>query len=68
MLFRFRYQVLGGHTHVKLFNGEGVTLAFCGELCLRNEEWKMFMDIVGRPMPFGPDIQFVDDTPTEPPD
>ena len=39
MLFRFRYEVLGGHTHVRVFAGTGpnVTLGKCGDLVFRND-------------------------------
>lgn len=45
--FRFRYEVAGGHTHVRVFAGDSVsvsaTLGKCGDLCFRNEEWEQFM-------------------------
>lgn len=45
--FRFRYVEQGGHTHVRVFAGEsqqlGATLAKCGDLCFRNEEWAQFV-------------------------
>lgn len=42
--FRFRYEVAGGHTHVRLFAGEGLgfTLGKCGDLTFRNDEWSDF--------------------------
>jgi hypothetical protein len=58
MMFRFRYVVLGAHTHVRVFSGTG-TLANCGALSFRHEEWQKFMADVSRP-----DWQFVDDTPS----
>lgn len=37
---RLRYRQAGGHTHVRVFCGEaGFTLAKCGDLTFRNEEW-----------------------------
>jgi hypothetical protein len=44
MLFRFRYQVQGGHTHVRMFAGKSVpALGKCGDLVFRNEEWNEFL-------------------------
>ena len=44
--FRFRYEVAGGHTHVRVFAGDtlsaGATLGKCGDLVFRNEEWGQF--------------------------
>jgi len=48
MTFRLRYQVLGGHTHVRVFAGEGQTLGKCGDLIFRNEEWEAFVHQLGR--------------------
>lgn len=37
---RLRFKQVGGHTHVRVFCGEqGFTLAKCGELTFRNDEW-----------------------------
>lgn len=48
-LFRFRYEVLGGHTHVRLFAGKGAgSLGKCGGLIFRNEEWTAFRKEVER--------------------
>lgn len=43
MIFKFRYLVQGGHTHVRLFAGphQGA-LGKCGDLAFRNEEWDRF--------------------------
>lgn len=44
-LFRFRYEELGGHTHVRVFAGANkAALAKCGDLVFRNDEWS---DLVG---------------------
>lgn len=48
MKFRLRYEVLGGHTHVRFFAGRGATLALCGTLVFRNEEWEEFLKQTGR--------------------
>jgi hypothetical protein len=58
-MFRFRYETLGAHTHVRVFAGTG-TLGKCGDLVFRAEEWQKFMDDCSRP-----DWQFVDDTQRE---
>jgi hypothetical protein len=58
-LFRFRYEVLGGHTHVRLFAGRGtLSLGKCGDLVFRNEEWHAFVKEVNRGKAGG-DIEFV---------
>lgn len=50
VLFRFRFEELGGHTHVRLFAGKGQRevpgLPKCGDLVFRNEEWDEFKEIV----------------------
>jgi len=44
MFFRLRYKVLGGHTHVRFFAGQGdSSLGKCGDLVFRNEEWVAFI-------------------------
>jgi hypothetical protein len=36
------YEVLGGHTHVRVFAGRGADhRAKCGDLTFRNEEWDL---------------------------
>ena len=43
MLFHFRYQVQGGHTHVRVFAGPHENaLGKCGDLTFRNEEFNIF--------------------------
>jgi len=60
MLFRMCYQVLGGHTHVRVFAGEGtLSLGHCGELAFRNEEWTAFQQNLYRFMQPGSDIEVV---------
>lgn len=46
--FRFRYVVLGGHTHIRMFAGpsKGTTLGLCGSLVMRNEEWEEFWKLL----------------------
>lgn len=45
MSFRFYYQELGGHTHVRVFAGLWMSgTGKVGDLCFRNEEWKVFRD------------------------
>lgn len=39
MVYRFYWQVLGDHTHVKVFAGPPMGLA--GKLCFRNQEWQV---------------------------
>jgi len=42
-LFRFRFEILGGHTHVGLWAGRReAALGKCGNLVFRNEEWDEF--------------------------
>lgn len=56
-LMRVKYQQLGGHTHVTFFIGVGdrmveerfSNLGNSGTLILRNEEWKLFKDILTQP-------------------
>jgi len=44
MIFRLRYKILGGHTHIRVFAGQGETsLGKCGDLVFRNEEWVEFI-------------------------
>lgn len=48
MIFRFRYIVLGGHTHLRLFAGKTEAgLGKCGDLIFRNEEWEEFLKRIG---------------------
>lgn len=58
MLIRYRYKVLGGHTHVRVFCGESPdhTLAKCGDLTFRNEEFETLKDGVRV------DLEFVEDS------
>ena len=43
-IFRFRFEELGGHTHVRLFAGTGPgSLGKCGDLVFRNDEWADFV-------------------------
>lgn len=57
-LFRFRYEVLGAHTHVRLFAGKGsLTLGLAGTFVLRNEEFEDLRRELGGPG----NIEFVDE-------
>lgn len=41
MLFRLRYQIQGGHTHIRLFAGRSEAALGCaGTFVLRNEEFQ----------------------------
>lgn len=61
-LFRFRSKVLGGHTHVRLFTGKGaLSLALCGDIVFRNEEWLEFVDEITSGKVGGTNIEFVQD-------
>lgn len=43
MIIKYRYRVLGGHTHVRVFTGKGINgLGLSGTLIFRNEEWDEF--------------------------
>ena len=45
MIFRIRYEQLGGHTHMRMFAGpHDGALGKCGDLTMRNEEFKLFRD------------------------
>lgn len=51
-LFRMRYRVEGGHTHVRVFAGKGsFSLGKCGDLVFRNEEWVELHEHLDRPGP-----------------
>lgn len=42
MIMKLRYRLGGGHTHVTFFMGvDKDHLQNCGDLCFRNEEWKI---------------------------
>lgn len=43
----FHYEVLGDHTHVKVFCGPyQKTLGKCGDLVFRNSEWENFQGLL----------------------
>lgn len=43
MIFKYYYQVAGGHVHVKMFAGRREeALGKAGEFVLRKEEWDAF--------------------------
>ena len=39
---RYRYNIQGGHVHIRVFAGHGETLAKAGDLCLRLSEFSEF--------------------------
>lgn len=44
-LFRLKHETCGGHVHVRVFAGKGtLTLANCGTLVMRVDEWKDFVN------------------------
>lgn len=44
-MFRIRFKKLGGHVHFRLFAGpHEFALGKCGNLCMREEEFKKFRD------------------------
>lgn len=49
MIFRIYYKIAGGHTHMRVFAGsqEGA-LGKCGDLTMRNEEFKVFAGRFGQ--------------------
>ena len=48
-LFRMRFIERGGHTHVRVFAGNGtLSLGLCGTLVFRNDEWKEFVAELSR--------------------
>lgn len=43
----FRYEVLGGHTHVAVFAGKDADhRAKCGDIVFRNEEWALLKPVL----------------------
>lgn len=49
-LFKLYAEVLGGHTHVRVFAGKGtLSLGLAGTLVFRNEEWEDFKAFCNRP-------------------
>lgn len=47
MIFSFRYEVGGGHTHVSIFSGKTPGgLGKNGDVCFRNEEWAAFREVL----------------------
>lgn len=63
MVFKFRFETLGGHTHIRLFGGRSSgALGGCGTLVMRNEEWTAFRQLLDRipPLP-GSRIEFVEE-------
>ncbi len=45
VIFRFRYQVAGGHVHIRMFAGyHDGALGKCGDLCMRHEEFEVFRE------------------------
>jgi hypothetical protein len=47
--FRFRWELLGGHVHVRVFAGQENSSSFgkAGELVFREEEWADFRRLIG---------------------
>jgi hypothetical protein len=62
MIFKFRYRLLGGHVHIRMFAGTNPhALGKCGDLTMRPEEWEHF-----RLRTRHGGFEFVDDTAVEP--
>lgn len=61
MFLRFRYRVQGAHVHVRVFGAKqsSATLARCGELAFRDDEWDALMPVFK-----GRGWECVNDTPT----
>lgn len=64
MLFRMNYAVAGGHVHIEVFAGKGTgSLAHCGKLVMRQEEWDVFKAgierTIGTRHGIGHEIEFV---------
>ena len=49
---RMYYEVLGGHTHVRVFAGvvNAGALGKCGDLTFTNEEWEAYKEATKSPM------------------
>lgn len=67
MIFIFRFQVQGGHTHVTVFAGKGTSsLGKCGDLVFRNEEFSFLKEgikcTIGTAYGIGHDIEFIEET------
>ena len=68
-LYRFRFKVQGGHTHVRVFAGkEPGSPGKCGDLVFRNEEWNEFRKVVEyaitrKPEGVGTCIEFLPEQP-----
>lgn len=46
-LFRVRWELLGGHVHMRVFAGKGsASLGLCGTLVMRQEEFEDFQRAV----------------------
>lgn len=66
MLFRMKYEKLGGHVHVAVFAGKGTrTLGKCGDLVFREEEWEEFQKNLFQFLMPGSDIEVVPKEQTE---
>lgn len=47
MIFKIRYQLLGGHVHAIVWAGKNfAALGNCGKLVMREEEWMIFHDVI----------------------
>lgn len=64
--FRFRYEELGGHTHVRVFAGSDLksTLGKCGDLIFTNEEWQAFRN----KLPTSASVAYVEEDSMQPGD
>ena len=65
MFIRYRYNIGGGHTHIRMFMGQApnMTLAKCGDLCMRNEEFEWFRSLMKVDVVDANMVEFVEDEP-----
>ncbi len=63
MIIRWRYKILGGHVHVRVFTSKAhnFTFAKCGDLCFGVSEWNDVRDQLYRAVEFIPEESIVRD-------
>lgn len=44
MKFRFRYRIMGGYVHIRMFAGAPQSYGKCGDLRMRQDEWGPFQE------------------------
>lgn len=60
--FKFTYKTMGAHTRVLVRSGTTIgSLALCGDLMFRNEEWALFKGSINDSWPDGSAAAIVED-------